>query len=303
MSSVLFYVFNKKHRGYCDSGAEISMVSYNFYSNLPKSKRPKLQPSSIILRGVNGNKLQNMGTIELELDFNGYLVKHTFIVSRDITRNCLIGRDFMINNDVRLYYDLGAMKFGEVSPYIALVRDVHVNSIVRINKSFVIPPQSVMRVYAKSDRGDFGTPAVKVNALTDGFILDEPGITLVPSIMKRKYPKRFPILVWNSTNRHYKVKRNVVVGQITAVDEVHTLPQYLASDPSVYQNEESGISVNNKGISNVNNVNVDSDRNFAPHFGPATDPDCSSAPDVQSPMDSSPPLGQSDPHGSSSPSE
>ncbi len=118
-----------------------------------------------------------------------------------------------------------------------------------------------MRVYAKSDRGDFGTPAVKVNALTDGFILDEPGITLVPSIMKRKYPKRFPILVWNSTNHHYKVKRNVVAGQITAVDEVHTLPQYLASDPSVHQSEEYGISVNNEGISNVNNINVDSDQN------------------------------------------
>ena len=46
-------------------------LSYKFYKNIPYKQRPKLQPSSIMLRGVNGNPLSNLGGVELELDMLG----------------------------------------------------------------------------------------------------------------------------------------------------------------------------------------------------------------------------------------
>ncbi len=258
---------------------------------------------------MNGNPLSNLGEIDLTLDFEGYKVDHTFLVSKDITRNCLLGRDFCIKNGVRLYYDLGCFRFRDVSDYIALVRDVHV-SMVRCNKTFVIPPQQVMRVYAKAPQEDFGSPAVQVTTLADGFIMDEPGLSLIPTVMKRKYHRTFPILIMNNTNRHYKVKRNTLLGQVTTVDAVHTVPNYLKGDSADFQEENnfqeetfqkdifrsripskpSRRSKKSKKLQ-VNHVDVSNPFGY---------PDCSSSPGEQSPMDSSSLSGQSPSQNSSS---
>lgn len=53
-----------------------------------------------------------------------------------VNRKFILGRDWLIQNRVRIYYDLGTMRINDV--YVPLQEDIHISSVLRIAKSIVV---------------------------------------------------------------------------------------------------------------------------------------------------------------------
>lgn len=41
-------------------------------------------------------------------------MSHVFYVVSDMNRNIILGRDWLVKNGVRLYYDLGCLRVGNI---------------------------------------------------------------------------------------------------------------------------------------------------------------------------------------------
>ena len=57
-----------------------------------------------------------------------------------MNRNIILGRDWLKQFGVHMYYDLGCIRVGK--SYIKLEEDLHISSIARLTTKTIIKPQS-----------------------------------------------------------------------------------------------------------------------------------------------------------------
>ena len=70
-------------------------------------KKPPLIKRSANLQSVNGGHLKIDGCVTLTFKVGSKEMKHKFFVSPSINRNFILGRDWLVQNGIRLYFDLG----------------------------------------------------------------------------------------------------------------------------------------------------------------------------------------------------
>ena len=75
-----------------DSGAAVSVVSYDVLSPSARADIKKTAPLTI---GANGLPLDVLGTIDIMIDVETVNVQHDFVVARKLTVDCLLGMDFL----------------------------------------------------------------------------------------------------------------------------------------------------------------------------------------------------------------
>ena len=118
----------QKYRALVDSGAELSLMRRTVYNNL--SNKPKLFKKNICLQSVSGQALKIDGCVNLTFLVKGLTLKHTFVVVNDMNRNLILGRDWLKQNGVRMYFDLGLLRIDKT--YVQLQEDIHISSVVRL---------------------------------------------------------------------------------------------------------------------------------------------------------------------------
>ena len=67
--------------------------------------------------------------MRLQIQIGNKSTPHDFFVANTLNRNAILGRDWLMQNGVRIYFDLGALKIGE--EYVAL-EDFHISSIITL---------------------------------------------------------------------------------------------------------------------------------------------------------------------------
>ncbi len=163
-------------------------------------ERPKLQRKTVSIHAVNSGPLRVDGCIKLPIDIGGYQMYQEFYVVRDINRNLILGQDFLEQNGVRIYFDLGCMRLaGKV--YVKLERDIHIASVVRAHHSIVLKPQSAKMCYGKiRDTPELPSNQEYQTMPTDmGFLNNEPGISVINYVC---------VLGKKSISSHLTCKRN-----------------------------------------------------------------------------------------------
>lgn len=118
-NSVLIKVNNQRFRSLVDTGAELCLVNSKIFHALPNVA--KLKKSDVHLQSVNGGSLEIEGKVDLTFQIGGLTMSHPFYVVQGMNRNFILGRDWLIQNGVRIYYDLGTMKINDV--YVPLQED------------------------------------------------------------------------------------------------------------------------------------------------------------------------------------
>ena len=115
----------RTYRALVNTGAEVSVISSRVFRKL----RPKLelQKKDIKLRTANGSPLHVDGLCRLQIEVVNMSTPHDFFVVKNLNRNAILGRDWLMQKGVRMYFDLGALRIGE--EYVALEEDVHISSI------------------------------------------------------------------------------------------------------------------------------------------------------------------------------
>lgn len=111
-----------KFRSLVDSGAEVSLIQRRVYKSL--TKKPKLLKRNAGLQSVNGGFLETDGYINLSFKIRNTDCMHSFYISPSINRNFILGRDWLVQNGVRLYFDLGKLRIGEST--IPLQEDIQI---------------------------------------------------------------------------------------------------------------------------------------------------------------------------------
>ena len=170
------------------------------FHNLPF--RPKLLRDQANLQAVNGGSLSVIGKVNLTFKMNGLTLNHGFYVTNGLNRNFILGRDWLKSNGVRLYFDLGCLRINKT--YIPLQEDIHICSILRVDKDILLGPQTMTVNYVKLNQGfqvgDSGL--VEVTNLDSDCIRDEPGLHVRESVNKTTRTRKVPVMIVNQTNRH-----------------------------------------------------------------------------------------------------
>ena len=199
-NSCVIKIGKTKFRSLVDTGAEVSLMHRRVYDSL--LVKPKLQFKRINLSGVSGGALKIDGCINLKFTIGGIEMQHMFYVVKDMSRNLILGTDWLRQHGVRIYYDLGCMRI-ENKRYVNLEEDIHVSSVARIKYNTVLKPHSATICYAKV-RPNPDLPVrvdYQISAVEKGFTCREPGLEVVDSVSRLGKDRSIPILVTNSTGK------------------------------------------------------------------------------------------------------
>ena len=146
-NSCVIQLGKQRYRALVDTGAEVSLVHRRVFDKLKHGY--VLGKQKVNLQAVNGNKLQVDGCATIKFKLGGRKFHHTFYVVDGLNRNVILGKDWIINNKVVLYFnELCSMKIGQV--YVPLEEDIHISALVRAASTVVIKPHTAVVCEAKT---------------------------------------------------------------------------------------------------------------------------------------------------------
>ena len=175
------------------------MIHRRVYQAL--KKKPTLIKKNARLQSVNGGCLKVDGYVTLPFKIGDTEITHPFYVSPLINRNFILGRDWLVQNGVRLYFDLGFLH-GKGST-VPLEEDIHIASLVRAKTNVILKPQTATVCLGKLKDSNV-IPAYQIYSVTatdTKFISNEPGLMVSNSIAKLTKSRVLPIMVVYNTNR------------------------------------------------------------------------------------------------------
>lgn len=232
-NSCIIKIGKQKFRSLVDTGAEVSLMHRRIYDSL--RVKPKLQNKKINLNAVSGDVLKVDGCIDLTFVVGGSEMKHQFYVVREMNRNLILGSDWLLQNGVRIYYDLGCLRVGDKT-YVNLEEDIHISSVARIKYTTILRPHTATVCYAKVRQNPDLPPKVnyQVSAVERGFVYKQPGLQVIDSVSKLRKDRSIPVLVVNNTNKTMRVFRHGVLAKIESL-----VDQNVAEVSSVLRGKRS----------------------------------------------------------------
>ena len=182
-------------------------------------KKPKLIRQTANVQSVNGGPLDIDGYIYVKFVIGTTAVTQQFYVSRNMNRKVILGNDWLTENGVRVYHDLGCIRFN--GTYVPLQIDIHVTSILRAKNKIVMKPQTTIICPCKA-RSTPDLPEQNIYQIipTDsGFLSQEPGVMVSNSVARLSKNRNIPVMIVNSTNKIYKIKKGCVIAQLEKIED------------------------------------------------------------------------------------
>ncbi|MCG8033371.1 MAG: DDE-type integrase/transposase/recombinase [Candidatus Thiodiazotropha taylori] len=198
-----------------DTGAQCCLMNRSVYDSL--KYKPKLHHRNAALQTVNGEPLHLDGCVELPFEISGIKMSQTFFIVRNMNRKIILGHDWLQKHGVRLYYDLGCIKVNET--YVPLQQDIHISSIVRTHAKTKVKPQTAVICKCKV-RNSPDLPiseTYQISPTDTGFLGHEPGLMVTNSVAKMSGNRFIPVLLVNSTNKTYTVKKGCPIAKVELV--------------------------------------------------------------------------------------
>lgn len=185
------------------------------------NKRPPLGKKNARLQSVSGGCLKLDGYVTLTFKIGDTEIKHSFFVSPSINRNFILGRDWLVQNGVRLYFDLGFLRVGKTT--VPLEEDIHIASLVRLGSTTVLKPQTATVCSGKiKDTSDFPIHQIySVTAVETNVLSKEPGLMVSNSVAKLNGNRIIPIMIVNNTNRTVRLSKGCMIAKVDKTNQVH----------------------------------------------------------------------------------
>lgn len=118
---------------------DISLISKKVWQNL--KIKPKLIRDRPCVKSVSKDSLKIEGCANITFKIGNLTLTHKFYVVNGMNRNMILGRDWIKQKGVRLYFDLGYLRIGKT--YVRLEEDIHISSLLRLCKQTTLAPISV----------------------------------------------------------------------------------------------------------------------------------------------------------------
>ncbi|CAG2255163.1 unnamed protein product [Mytilus edulis] len=241
-NSTLIKFQNQRYRALVDSGASVSLIHKRIFETL--RDKPKLLKKTANLQSVNGGSLHVEGCANLTFKIGSTKVTQLFYVVRDMNRNVILGKDWLVQNGVRLYFDLGCLRIQK--NYVPLEEDINVASVVRLTVNAVLKPQSinVCPVGLKNNPSFGSTKLLEISPVASGYVSTEPGLMISNTVVNFNKNRKFPLMIVNNTNKSIRLKRGCVVGKASHLEEINLVNVNQSQGTSGLKKlDESEISV------------------------------------------------------------
>ena len=121
-------------------------------------------------------------------------MNQTFIAASGTNKNVILGKNWLSNFGVRLYFDLQKLRVGKT--YVPLQPDIHIHTIVRLKDGLVIKTQTSYTCTVKmQNRKEFPPDSYKISQVTEGYVASEPGVLVSNSLVDVKKNRKLPLLI------------------------------------------------------------------------------------------------------------
>lgn len=228
-----------KFRALVDTGAEISVIKSTVLESL--REKPEIKKIEMNLRTANGSPLIVQGVARLQIKVGSQYIRHDFVVTKNLKRNVILGRDWLKQNSVRMYFDLGAIRLG--SEYIALQEEAYISSIVRLRHNVTLKPQHLHACTARAEMRNGQGLDYEVVQIDKGFLSDLSGVSVANTVVKIKGRKSFPLLIMNNTNQTVKLKKGYKIGRCRRTEVVMAISKPNKQKKSGNKSNLNGIKV------------------------------------------------------------
>ena len=219
-SSILIKIQGVRHRALIDSGAQLSIMHKKVYDSL--KYKGELKRKNLHLTSVSGTPLKVDGTANITFKVGGLKLQHNFVVVSNMNRNFILGRDWLTENRVRIYFDLKSIRVQ--GHYIPFEQDIHIASLARLKNTIVLKPHTISVVKAKLKRRQYfskgDTLMFSTTDLDRGYVSNELGLLLDDSVSILNDKSEIIVSVANITNKTIKLSRGCVIGKVNKVPEV-----------------------------------------------------------------------------------
>ena len=135
-----------------------------------------------------------------------------------MNRNIILGRDWLQQFGVFMYYDLGCIRIGKLQDKMEEV--IHISSLARLTVHTIIRPQTgkCCLYIAKGKQQLLNSKFHQVIPTEDSPIGREPGLLAVNSVVKSKEGK-FSVILINNANKLIWLRKRSTIGKIEEVEE------------------------------------------------------------------------------------
>ena len=142
-----------------------------------------------------------------------------FFIVPQMNRNIILGRDWLKQFGVHMYYDLGCTRVGK--SYIKLEEDLHISSIARLTTETTIKQQlgKVCSCRVKGNEQVLNSKLHQVIAAENSTLNQEPGLIVVNFIVKVTKQGMFLAFIINNTNKTIKLKQGSKLGNVEPIRE------------------------------------------------------------------------------------
>jgi len=110
-NSCLLKIQGQSIRSLLYTGADISLIHKKIFNKL--KNKPKIIRDNPKIQSVNSWALSVEGYIDLPFTLEKQSLTQIFYIVDGINRNMILGRDFLKQNGVRIYFDLGYLRIGK----------------------------------------------------------------------------------------------------------------------------------------------------------------------------------------------
>ena len=211
-------------RALIDTGSQKTLIHESVYRSL--KNKPFLKGSNINLQAANGEAMTSLGIIDLSFKIGGLRLSHDFIVVTNLNRNIILGSDFLMSNNARLYFDLKQIRLKD-SYYFPFENDVFVSAITRTTKKVLLKPRTVYMVQARIKKFNYckDKDNYELVPLERGFLADQPEIEICPAVVKLNRGRYFPVQMINHSSKHIRLKQGCVLGRIQKTEVINHITQ------------------------------------------------------------------------------
>ena len=209
---------DKRVRALVDSGAMVSLMKESVYEQL--AHKGNFVNKRTALQAVSGNMLNVRGMAEIPFTIGGVKLKHSFYIVREMTRNVLLGQDFLTETGARVYFDLKKMRVR--GAYVDLENDIHVGSLIKLKKDVIMRPNTINWV-AGLIKGMDSAKRSRCFQVAPYQVERHPSIVVHEAIVKPSKKRTVPVSLSNEGDETVVLRRGTVVGSIEAVSEGHLI--------------------------------------------------------------------------------
>ena len=204
-----------------DTGASVSCISEDFcfqifpnlYQNL--ANNPVIgEPKFKAIRGVCGETHPVRGTIELEVNVNGFRISQSFHIFSRLQNTVILGLDFLKANKAKIDLGEGSISFFEGAVHAPLIAKISDTQHAVMAYSVVLKPRSQTVISVKVPK-TFDENLVLIDT-TAG---NHHSKYITAKCVTPVYGQYAQCMVLNPSNAPFHLKQDTMIGQVYDLDD------------------------------------------------------------------------------------